>query len=305
MSLSASLANRLACPWCGARVHLDEVSCGGCANAFKVVERAVSWQGRPIERAPLTARRLARIARYRLDPLASPYSPLVALGARRTRAYYERTLHDSGLARNWGEHYLPADLRPADGPVLDHGCGRGRNVALLRQLGYEVAGQDVVSDVFWSRIGGAGFQCVPAEAVRLPWNDGAFSLVLDFEVIGHFDEPALVRHFEEVRRVLQPGGRWLILEANSLGWAARMPRRHYGRLYSLEHVRRLAAALGFVEQRSGYEGFYAPAFPRLLNFLRKQCAPWPMDLSDHASWLARLTPAKRRALWQLLLARKP
>ncbi len=305
MSLPTALSNRLACPWCGARVQLDEGSCGGCGKVFKIVERTVSWQGGHPEKAPLTARRLARIARYRLDPLASPYSPLVALGARRTRAYYERTLHDSGLARNWGEHYLPADLRPADGPVLDHGCGRGRNVALLRQLGYEVAGQDVASDVFWSRIGGAGFQCVPANAVRLPWADGAFSLVLDFEVIGHFDEPALVRHFEEIRRVLQPGGRWLILEANSLGWAARMPRRHYGRLHSLERVRSLAVALGFVEQRSGYEGFYAPVFPRLLNFLRKQCAPWPMDLSDHDSWLARLTPARRRALWQLLLTRKP
>ncbi len=305
MSLPPALTNRLACPWCGARVHLDEGSCGGCAKVFKIVERTVSWQDSHSERAPLTPRRLARIARYRLDPLASPYSPLVALAASRTRAYYERTLQDSGLARNWGEHYLPADLRPVDGPVLDHGCGRGRNVALLRQLGYEVAAQDVASDVFWSRIGGAGFQCVPANAGRLPWADGAFSLVLDFEVIGHFDEPALVRHFEEIRRVLQPGGRWLILEANSLGWAARMPRRHYGRLHSLERVRSLAVALGFVEQRSGYEGFYAPVFPRLLNFLRKQCAPWPMDLSDHDSWLARLTPARRRALWQLLLARKP
>jgi hypothetical protein len=49
--------------------------------------------------------------------------------------------------------------------------------------------------------------------------------------------------------------------------------------------------------RHSYEGFYAPVFPVLINAIRKTLAPWPFDLADHDSALARLIAPRRRALW--------
>ena len=105
---------------------------------------------------------------------------------------------------------------------------------------------------------------------------------------------------QEVRRVLKPGGYWIVLEANEESYG----RKHFQQaLLSLPLMRSLAARAGFREIDLSYEGFYAPVFPLLINFLRKQCGPWPMDVSDYDSWLARRSPPRKRGLWRLRLQR--
>jgi hypothetical protein len=76
---------------------------------------------------------------------------------------------------------------------------------------------------------------------------------------------------------------------------------HQARDHPRSPARDAARGAGFAEVEQGYEGFFAPVFPRLWNVLRKPLAPWPLDLSDHGSWLARIVPPRRRALWRLLL----
>src|SRR5207253_11339367 len=71
-----------------------------------------------------------------------------------------------------------------------------------------------------------GLQVAPA--TRLPFDDGAFDLVLTSHVLKHLDDEALLASFREVARVLRPGGRFLLWEFDKsprsalLFWSARL-----------------------------------------------------------------------------------
>ena len=297
----------LACPWCGAEV--DAVSarasaaCDHCGRPVRFEGEILVWAAP--ETAPATPKRnLRELILRQFNPLVSRLSPLRYFSDWRVEGYYRRTVSDSGVAQRWSDHYLAALALPRGAAVLDHGCGRGRNVGMLTQLGFRVGAQDLQPSAWWKRLGGCTFQAVPAAVPRLPWTDGAFQAVLDVEVIHHLDESQLHNHAAEVFRVLAPGGAWILLEANSDSYGARLPLKYCGRLHSLEHVRRLAAEVGFNELDRSFEGLYTPVLPNLVNFVRKQLWPGPLMIEDFDSRLAAMVPAHRRALW-LLRLQKP
>ena len=190
---------------------------------------------------------------------------------------------------------------PATAAVLDYGCGRGRHVGLLSQLGFRVGAQDVKPHTWWRQFQRCAFQVVPAAAPGLPWREHTFEAVLDVTVIHHLAPPQLRQLAGEVFRVLMPGGYWLLVEANDESLGAAAPRRYYGQLHSLADVQQLARATGFVEVDHRYDGFYAPVAPTFINFLRKQAWPAPFSVDDFGSRLAAHFPPRRRAVWQLRL----
>ncbi len=239
-----------------------------------------------------------------LNPLSSRVSPLRYFSDSRVEGYYRRTVNDASLAAGWRDHYLRGLTLESGAAVLDHGCGRGRHIGLLTQLGFLVAAQDVRTAPWWARVHACAFQAVPAEAPRLPWRDCSFDAMLDVNVVHHLDSAQLTTLAAEAFRVLKPGGCWLLLEANADSYGARAPRKYYGRLHTIEDVRRVTADRGFMEIDRSYEGFYSPVLPQLVNFLRKQAWPGPFEIEDFDSRLAAATPARRRALW-LLRLRKP
>jgi ubiquinone/menaquinone biosynthesis C-methylase UbiE len=122
--------------------------------------------------------------------------------------------------------------------VLDLGCGIGNIlIALAESIDFvhRAVGVDVSPDVV--RIGQReiaraglkdriGLQFAPA--TRLPFDDGAFDVVLTSHVLKHLDDAALVASFREVARVLRPGGRFLLWEFDKsprsalLFWSARL-----------------------------------------------------------------------------------
>ena len=222
----------------------------------------------------------------------------------RVEQYYRRTVSDRALADAWARHYLAGLPIEPGARVLDHGCGRGRNAALLAQLGFRVAAQDVQAHVWWRNIAGCDFREVPATVSQLPWSDNEFALVLDAQVIHHLDERHLERLAREIYRVLVPGGYWLLLEANADSYGASALLKYYGHLHTLEHVQHVTSAAGFREVDHSYEGVYAPLFPVAINFVRKQAWPGPMTVDDFGSRLEAMIPERRRALW-LLRLRKP
>lgn len=301
------------CPRCGGRPHGPDgefvcPACGarGRANANIVDWRSASAGDRPREarrlwRSDLTRagnlRRLDRAFRYFLHPVSSPLSPLAWLTRARLRRYYERTRCDPDMAQRWAEHYLGGLPRHPEMHVLDHGTGRGRNVGILSQLGFQVAAQDIAPDGWWSNFPECRFQIVPPECGYLPWPGGAFDLVLDWMVVEYLQPEKLAQLAREIPRVLKPDGHWLVLTPNAESLGARVPRRFAGRLYSLETVERIAAENGMTMVHPSYEGFSAPVAPVLFDAIRKTCAPWPLDLADYDSALARLLAPRRRALW--------
>lgn len=97
----------------------------------------------------------------------------------------------------------------AGSKVLHVGAGRDLNGMVNRYGGYEqVYGVDVDRAAI-SRYPGTGWH---ASAERLPFGDNSFELVVSEYVLEHLQNPAIV--FQEVERVLVPGGSFVSLAPN-------------------------------------------------------------------------------------------
>lgn len=94
--------------------------------------------------------------------------------------------------------------------VLDVGCGEGQVARRAAALGADVVGVDPTrNQIGVARERGGGPAYGEAAAELLPFRDAAFDAVVMCLVIEHIDpmEPAI----EEMARVLEPGGRFLLL----------------------------------------------------------------------------------------------
>ncbi len=104
-------------------------------------------------------------------------------------------------------------LRPG-ARVLDLGCGRGRHLHALAledgvsAVGVDLAFDDVAAtrDAFALIPHAAGWGVAQADALRLPFPDGAFDAVVCSEVLEHL--PDFVSALTEIARVTKPGGRF-------------------------------------------------------------------------------------------------
>jgi ubiquinone/menaquinone biosynthesis C-methylase UbiE len=130
-----------------------------------------------------------------------------------------------------------ANITPQD-RVLDLGCGLGNILIALAEridFAHAPAGVDVSPDLIRigereiarAGLGGRiGLQVAPA--THLPFEEGAFDVVLTSHVLKHLDDEALLTSLREVVRVLRPGGRFLLWEFEKsarsalLFWSARL-----------------------------------------------------------------------------------
>jgi SAM-dependent methyltransferase len=129
---------------------------------------------------------------------------------------YEAQLQDSPL-RELDQRFILAQL-PAEGLVLDLGCGSGRHLAPLAQRGLEVIGIDLsepMLGVAAEKLSRAGLPTplVRANLVELDCiATGSVSACLCmFSTLGLIEgqgpQEQFIRH---VHRILQPGGRFLL-----------------------------------------------------------------------------------------------
>lgn len=141
-----------------------------------------------------------------------------------------------------------------DDSYLDLGTGPGTIAGVLAPHVGALVGTDVspeMLDLFESRTSGA--PSVLADAHRLPFNEGSFTLVTCGSVFHHLEDPATV--VDEVARVLRPGGRFLLIDmAGPENKERREARDEVERVRDPSHVHILAPSQvrAFVEA-AGFE----------------------------------------------------
>ena len=144
---------------------------------------------------------------------------------------------------------------PAEGEILDIGCGGGANLKRLmqRSLNGKVTGVDYspVSVQKSAKVNAAAIkegrcQVLSANVAQLPFADNTFTMATAFETIYFW--PDIEKSFAEVRRVLAPGGKFLIvneddgLSGNNEKWEKIIDGMH---TYTPEEVKTHLAAAGF------------------------------------------------------------
>lgn len=128
-------------------------------------------------------------------------------------------------ARKTTSLYLPH--LPMPGLILEAGCGLGKEVIQLSDLGYQVIGVDYIEDPLHKiQSFRKDSRLTAADVHALPFRDEAFDAYLSFGVLEHFEfgpEPAL----REAWRVLRKGG-LLVLSVpypSLVWWLTRVKKR--------------------------------------------------------------------------------
>ena len=98
------------------------------------------------------------------------------------------------------------------GSVLDIGCGRGYEDALMASWGNKVIGTDIEESSEWKKQENENLKFEKANGEKLPYKDNSFDLVFSKDVLHHTANPK--KMLEEAKRVCKKGGKVVFVEAN-------------------------------------------------------------------------------------------
>jgi SAM-dependent methyltransferase len=131
-------------------------------------------------------------------------------------AWARKAGHDS----YWRFHrdLFLASVPAAGGKTLDLGCGEGRLSRDLKTLGHDVVGVDVSPTMLdAAQSADPQIETYLADAAALPFPDATFDCVVAFMTLQDVDD--LRGAVREVRRVLEPGGRFCLAIVHPLNSA--------------------------------------------------------------------------------------
>jgi SAM-dependent methyltransferase len=190
------------------------------------------------------------------------------------------------------EHERPLKLLAphikATDRVLDLGCGDGRHSALLSGMVRTVVGLDnqmlplqfahllIHGDKISPSAKRGNVQLCRGDGTRLPFGSGTFDVAVCFDMIEHLPPQRVPSFIEEVWRVLQPAGLFVVVTPNRASlhnrlWGHRLSEKHYYE-YTLHELSTIIGEHRFsVEYRAGiylpppilrpYLEHYANVFP--------------------------------------------
>jgi SAM-dependent methyltransferase len=93
--------------------------------------------------------------------------------------------------------------------LLDAGCGTGGTTIELRRFG-EVVGVDLAWEALCPARDRGLHELARGSIEQLPFRDGSFDVATSFEVVYHLDVGSDIGALREIRRVLRPGGLFLL-----------------------------------------------------------------------------------------------
>ena len=127
------------------------------------------------------------------------------------------------IIAQFGENYK--------GKVLDAGAGQGAFSQRLMNHGYNIAACDL-DDAHFTLKDIEFKQANIADSI--PWEDGSFDLILALELTEHVD--GVMGFFEEINRVLTPGGFLIFTTPNILSLKSRIQFLLSGFFYSFKPI---------------------------------------------------------------------
>jgi demethylmenaquinone methyltransferase/2-methoxy-6-polyprenyl-1,4-benzoquinol methylase/phosphoethanolamine N-methyltransferase len=179
-----------------------------------------------------------------------------------------------GRARRFREMTVDlAHVRPGEA-VLDVGCGTGElTLAAKRRVGSQgaVHGIDAAPEMIAFARGKAHRQGVdvdfrPGVVEKLPFPDASFDVVLSSLMVHHLPDDLKREGLAEIRRVLKPGGRLLVVDMKRpTGFVSRaltglMLHRKMG--FGVQDLPALMRDAGFTEVETGNTKFTVVGYAR-------------------------------------------
>lgn len=170
-----------------------------------------------------------------------------------------------GRERTFRENVLDLARLVQGETVLDIGCGTGTlAIAAKRRVGargavhaIDASAEMIARAQNKARKSRAEIHFENAVSERLPFPDAGFDVVLSTLMLHHLPAKARVQSIQEIRRVLRPGGRLLVVDFENDG-AGHGPLRHmlhrrHGHVKA-DAVRTLLEQSGFRVVQSGVVG---------------------------------------------------
>jgi len=154
----------------------------------------------------------------------------------------------SGRYVNLKELDIVKKFLPESGLVLDIPCGPGRLAEFLLERKHgTLVGADFSTEMLRNSFPIYKGKVVRSDAFNLPFRDGVFTLVVSLRFVFHY--PDVFKFFQEVKRVLKPGGvfifetyRWspLILNIKKFGGRvyihSRKKIQRYAKILNMEII---------------------------------------------------------------------
>jgi SAM-dependent methyltransferase len=139
---------------------------------------------------------------------------------------------------------------PARARVLDAGCGSGRNMIELSDLGTVTGIELSETSVALARQRDAG-EIVVGLVLETPFPDDSFDLAVSLDVIEHLDDDLTA--LRELRRTVAPGGALLVtVPAYQWLWSGHDEINHHHRRYTRRSLQRVAERAGWTQVRTTY-----------------------------------------------------
>jgi ubiquinone/menaquinone biosynthesis C-methylase UbiE len=158
-------------------------------------------------------------------------------------AEYRPFPNEEGRNARQSQLEIPAMVRalgiPEEARILEVGCGRGVALPVLDQLcrPRRLVGLDIDPDLLLEaaaslREHGTEAELCAADVRRMPFDDGAFDVIVDFGTLFHIARPQAAS--AEIARVLAPGGMF-VHETKASQLLSHPVRSRGRRLPRLEH----------------------------------------------------------------------